>query len=86
MSKRTKVEIDAEIVALEALQPPPGRWRSKQRDNIELMVSVLKGEVDMTSEEFNEMSEEDAYTCMSTQQWVDGHSNDLPSKSWEGAW
>jgi hypothetical protein len=84
--KKTKGEIAAEIAALEALQPPPGRFQSKQRDDIELMISTLKGEIDMTSDEFNEMNEEDADTCMSTQQWADGHSNDRPSEGWKGQW
>lgn len=86
MSKRTKKEIAAEIAALEALQPPPGKFQSKQRDNIELMVSTLKGEVDETAEEFNEMNDEDMDTYMSTKGWADGQNNDRPSESWKGSW
>ncbi len=86
MSKRTPEEIAAEIAALEALQPPPGRFQSKQRDNIELMVSTLKGQIDETADEFNEMSDEDIDTYYGTRGWVNGQNNDRPSESWKGQW
>ncbi len=86
MSKRTKEEIAAEIAAVEALQPPHGKFRAKQLEAIELMVSALKGEIDETCQEFCEMCEEDIDTYMQTRAWVDGQSENKPSDSWKGTW
>ncbi len=85
MTKPTPEEIAAEIAALEALEPK-GPHASALRDSIEIHVGVLKGEIDNTAEEFNEMTQQQQDAASEAFMWRDGDSIHRPSASYEGAW
>lgn len=85
MSKPTPEEITAEIAALEALTPE-GPHCLALLESIEIHVGVLKGEIDNTAEEFNEMTQEQQDAASEAFMWKDGDSPHRPSAAYEGAW
>lgn len=84
MPKPTPTQIAAEIAALEALTPSPGPYQQKQRDYIELEIQTLKGEIDETAAEFNEMGDEEMDVYLNAKGWIDGQVKQKPSESWAG--
>lgn len=85
MPKKTKSDIEAEIIALENLKPV-GPFAAKTADSIEIQIDVLRngGVVDDTCDEWSEMNDEQQSLAYDVQNWVNGDMPTRPSADWGG--
>ena len=79
--RKTIIQIEEELDAMRALTPT-GRHALKTRRTIELIKDVLRGEVDLTSMEFEDLPESLQMAARDTQGWMDGDCDARPSTGW----
>ena len=80
---RTQQEIKAEIEALKVLKPI-GRFADKTSESIALQIEELVCGVDQTSDEWEELTEEQQSLVNNTIEWKEGRAKNPPSKEWCG--
>jgi hypothetical protein len=83
MKKPSEEEIKKEIIELESLVPI-GRFASKTAESIDFQIEVLRNGFDDTSDEYNELSEEQQMNIQDTLNWKNGFNQNKPSKEWGG--
>lgn len=79
-------EIDAEIKALEGCKAFAPKYTMFNDDNhakIDLQIDYLRGDIDVTSGEFEEYSCDEQSAIMEAKDWEEGLSNESPSSGWE---
>ena len=85
---RTKEEIDAEIVALEdclTFAPPRSSFGDDNHRNIRVQIRVLKGDIEVGSDEFygDSLSDYDRDAACEVQYWLDGDEDEPASAGWQ---
>lgn len=78
---RTPQELEAEVKALKALKPV-GRFKFKTARAITLAIEELQHGFDDTSEEWNELTEEQQDIINSTRRWKENVSDKKTSEGW----
>lgn len=84
---RTQEQIDAEIVALQgckAYAPKTTLFGDDNHKNIDLQIEYLRGDIDTTADEFNEMEESEQSAVMDAEAWKLGMAEESPSSGWDG--
>jgi hypothetical protein len=84
---RTQKEIAAEIVALKACKayaPPYSMLGDDNHAEIDLQIKFLNGDIDTTTEDFNEFSGDDHSAVLRAEAWKNGDTNASPSSGWDG--
>lgn len=79
--KRPHEEILAEIKALKALKPV-GQFARKTTETISVIIDALEDRIDTTSDEFDELPDEQQMAALDAINWLHGHTNDRPSEGW----
>jgi hypothetical protein len=82
-TKRTPVEVAAEIGALRALKPV-GPWARKTGYTIQQLIEELVHGIDRTADEWDEIPDEVQMAIESAALWKSGDSDEQPSTGWEG--
>lgn len=86
MPDRTQKEIDAEIKALEACKTWAPRRTIFGDDNhakIDLQIQYLKGEIDITADEWGDYSDDEQSAILEAQNWEEGEEKESPSAGWD---
>lgn len=88
-TKPTQEQIDAEIKALEGCltyAPARSAFGDDNHRNIRVQIEALKGELDGSSAEFDELPDSEQEAANEAFDWLDGwitHSEAAPSKGWD---
>lgn len=85
-TERTQKEIDAEIKALEACKqyiPKVTAFGDDNHHRVDLQIEYLRGDIDITADEFEEYSHDEQSTIMDADSWKTGDSNESPSSGWD---
>lgn len=83
---KNKAEIAAEIAALEACKtyiPHRTYFGEDNHARVDLQIEVLRGEIDVTAEEFNDYSEEQQSEILAAHDWMNGDRDESPSSDWD---
>lgn len=86
MKEPTPKQIEAEIKALEASkQWAPARtiFGDDNHKTIDLQIEYLRGEIDTTSAEWDEYSDDEQSAILEAQNWEKGDSEESPSSGWD---
>lgn len=84
--KRTKSEIDAEIVALEACKtyaPERSAFGENNHAKIDAQIKTLSNDLEIDSYEWDCLPEPEQSAALDAQNWKDGDDDDSPSSGWE---
>lgn len=79
MKPKTHEEILAEIKALEACKayaPHYTRFGEDNHRKIDLQIEFLKGNIDMTADEWNDFSEDEQSAIFEAESWKEGQSDE----------
>jgi len=82
---KTQKEIDAEIKALEACKayvPHHTVFGDDNHAKLDLQIEYLRGDLDTTAEEFNELSDDEQSAVTEAQEWESGDGGS-PSSGWD---
>ena len=80
---RSSTEITLEISALKALTPV-GSWAVKTKQLIDISIEALQDGLDMTTDEFLEMTPGQQEHAQMALEWKTGESDEKPSSNWGG--
>jgi hypothetical protein len=86
MTKRTEEEIAAEIKALEACKtyiPHHTAFGGDNYKRVELQIEYLRGDIDITADEWNDYSDDEQGTIMEAQGWEECQIDESPSSGWD---
>ena len=86
MSKKTKAEIAAEIARLEECKtfiPRLTMFEENNHEKIDHQIEYLRGHIDTTADEWNELDESAQSAILEAQAWEEGESDESPSEGWE---
>lgn len=84
---KTKAEIQTEIAALEACKsyvPPRSMFGNDNHHQLTLQADYLRGEIDITADEWNDYTDDEQCSILEAQSWKDGESEESPSSGWDG--
>ncbi len=85
MIAQTPSEINAEINALEACKSYVPRFSFFGDDNhkgIDLQIEALRGEIDVTADEWNDFSTDEQTLILDAMNWQEGGVDESPSSGW----
>jgi hypothetical protein len=83
---KTQKEIKAEIKALEACKtyaPSHSVFGDDNHRKLDLQVEYLKGEIDITSDEYQEYSIDEQTCIEEARDWEEGYQKESPSSGWD---
>lgn len=84
---RTQKEIETEILALEACKDYIPHYTLFGDDNwrkVSLQIEYLRGDIDTTTDEFNEeFSNDEQSAVLEAQDWEEGNCDESPSSGWD---
>lgn len=83
---RSQPEIDAEIAALEACKnyiPKRSYFGDDNIAKVDQHIDALRGEIDITADEFNDFDEEEQSHIMQAIDWMNGDTDEKPSEGWD---
>jgi hypothetical protein len=86
MAKPTPQQIAAEIAALEKAKtyaPARTMFGDDNHAKIDRQIEYLRGEIDMDSDEWNDLSEAEQSAVLEAQAWQDGDSEETLSSGWD---
>ena len=86
MPERTDNEIAAEIKALEACKayvPKRTAFGDDNHRNLDLQIEYLRGEIDISADEWNDYSDDEQSTILEAQAWQEGQADESPSAGWD---
>jgi hypothetical protein len=83
---RKQKEIDAEIKALEGCKsyaPHYTRFGDDNHAKLDLQIEFLRFELDTTSGEFDELTDDEQSSVREAEDWMNGDSDEAPSSGWD---
>ena len=81
----TQIQINDELKALAACKsyvPEVSKLGDNNWKSIDAQIEFLKGELDTTAEEFNEMDSNERDAVIDAEGWKEGMISDPPHKAW----
>lgn len=86
MPERTEKEIAAEIKALEACKqyiPHHTSFGDNNWKHVDLQIEYLRGDIDVTADEWNDYSDDEQSAILEAQAWEEGEAAESPSSGWD---
>lgn len=86
MKKPTKEQIAAEIAALKDCKtfvPHFSKFGENNLRKIDVQIEVLEGQLDTTSDEYDELSSGERDAALDAQNWLDGDADEGLAEGWE---
>lgn len=87
MSKeKTQEQIESEIKALEECKgyvPRRTMFGDDNHANLDLQIEYLRGEIDVTADEWDDYSDDEQSAILEAQAWKEGQADESPSSGWD---